>query len=369
MNISGFVRHLLVTLAVSAIASAVAVAQVTPAAGYTPPDDTPKYNVGATIFGDYTYVDSPTSKDADGNLIHPSSFNISRAYINFTGNLNHIFAFRITPDVSRETNSTPSLSGSQLFRIKYAYLQVNLDDWATKGSWVRAGVTQTPYTDYTEGIYRYRFQGSIFAERTTGLVSSDAGISGHYNFNGNYGDVHAGFYNGEGYAKAETNNEKAFMVRGTVRPLPLGGPFLKGLRLTGFVDEDHYVQGAKRERTIGQVTYEHPLVNAGLDVLRAKDRTSATKSQVSAKGWSIWVTPKLGTSGWEALVRHDDYLPNDAIHSQKQKRDIDGIAYWVPNLGSKAVAVLVDRDSLKRSGLTPAAPNATNYEVKMLVSF
>lgn len=30
-------------------------AQVTPAAGYTPPDDTPAFKIGATIFGDYTY--------------------------------------------------------------------------------------------------------------------------------------------------------------------------------------------------------------------------------------------------------------------------------------------------------------------------
>jgi hypothetical protein len=255
------------------------------------------------------------------------------------------------------------------FAVKYAYAQLNLDDWATKGSWARIGVQQTPYTDYTEGIYRYRFQGTIFAERTTGLPSSDAGLSGHYNFAGNYGDIHAGFYNGEGYAKAEANNEKAFMVRGSVRPFPLGGVLLKGLRLTAFIDEDHYVEDAKRERTIGQITYEHPLVNAGFDLLRAKDRTSATKPQISAKGWSLWVTPKLGTKGWEALIRHDDYLPNDAIHSQKQKRDIDGIAYWVQNLTGKSAAILFDRDSLKRTGLTPAAPNTTNYEVKMLISF
>jgi hypothetical protein len=369
MNIRVYVTRLFVTVATAAVLSSAAFAQVTPAAGFTPPDDTPKFNIGATIFGDYTYVDSPTVKDADGNVVHSSTFQITRAYINVTGNLNHIFAFRITPDVSRETSTTPSLSGSQLFRLKYAYLQANLDDWLTKGSWVRAGVQQTPYTDYTEGIYRYRFQGTIFAERTVGLPSSDAGFSGHYNFAGNYGDVHAGFYNGEGYTKAETNNEKAFMIRGTVRPLPLGGVFLKGLRLTAFVDEDHYVEGAKREREIGQITYEHPLVNAGLDVLRAKDRTSATKSQVNAKGWSFWVTPKLGTTGWEALIRHDNYIPNDAINSQKQKRDIDGIAYWVPNLSGKAVAILLDRDTLKRTGLTPAVPNTTNYEVKMLVNF
>src|SRR4051795_6116843 len=64
-----------------------AFAQVTPAAGYTPPDDTPKISVGATIFGDYTYVESPKTKDADGNAINASSINITRAYINVTGNL------------------------------------------------------------------------------------------------------------------------------------------------------------------------------------------------------------------------------------------------------------------------------------------
>jgi hypothetical protein len=261
------------------------------------------------------------------------------------------------------------VSGSQLFRLKYAYAQLNLDDWATKGSWARFGVQQTPYVDYTEGIYRYRFQGSIFGERVGLISSSDAGISGHYNFAGNYGDVHAGYYNGENYNKAEVNNQKGFMVRGTVRPMPLGGVLLKGLRVTGFLVEDHYVSSAKRERMIGQLTYEHPLFNAGLDVLRAKDRTSVTKAQVNSKGWSMWVTPKLGTTGWEALIRHDEFIPNDAINSQKQKRDIDGIAYWVPNLSGKTAAILFDRDSLKRSGLTPAVPNTTNYEVKMLISF
>ena len=120
---------------------------------------------------------------------------------------------------------------------------------------------------------------------------------------------------------------------------------------------------------IGQVTYEHPLVNAGFDVVRAKDQTSATKTQIDSKGWAVWVTPKFGTTGWEALIRHDNYTPNQSIRSQKQKRDIDGIAYWFPNTGSKAMAVLLDRDSLKRTNLSPSVPNTTNYEIKMLVNF
>src|ERR1700682_5234502 len=271
MSNRGFVTRFLATAVATAALATVTFAQVTPAAGYTPPDDTPKFSIGATIFSDYTYVSSPKATDADGNSIHSSSFNVTRAYINVTGNLNHWLAFRITPDVARETSTPASLSGSQLFRLKYAFAQFNLDDWATKGSWLRLGVQQTPYVDYTEGIYRYRFQGTIFPEREGFLSSADAGFSGHYNFPGNYGDLHVGFYNGENYNKAETNNQKAVQIRGTVRPLPLGG-ILKGLRVTGFLNDDHFAAGDKRQRAIGQITFESSFVNAGFDAPRTKDR-------------------------------------------------------------------------------------------------
>lgn len=360
---------LFAAIAIALLAATTMTAQVTPAAGYTPPDDTPKFNIGATIFGDYTYQDSPEVRDANNNLIHPSSFNVSRAYINVTGNLNHRIAFRITPDVSRETGSGSSLSGSQTFRLKYAYAQLNLDDWTTHGSWVRFGVQQTPLIDYTEGIYRYRFQGQVFIERIGLLTSSDAGLSGHYNFAGNYGDLHAGFYNGEGYSRAEANDEKAFQIRASVRPFPLGGPYLKGLRVTGFVDEDHVVASAPRRRFDGQVTYEHPWVNAGLDVVRAKDQANSKAAEIDGKGWGLWVTPRFGTTGFEALLRHDDYTPNDNVSSQKQKRNIVGVAYWVPNLQRVTAALLLDRDSLERTGLTPALPRTTNYGIKMLINF
>jgi hypothetical protein len=54
------------TLALAAgVASATA--QVTPAAGYVPPDDTPAIKVGAVIFTDYTVQQKPKIKDADNN--------------------------------------------------------------------------------------------------------------------------------------------------------------------------------------------------------------------------------------------------------------------------------------------------------------
>src|SRR4051812_36726862 len=78
-------------------------AQVTPAAGFTPPDDTPSIRVGATLFTDYTVVENPKVKDADGNEVTANAFNVGRAYINVTGNISHLVAFRITPDITRET--------------------------------------------------------------------------------------------------------------------------------------------------------------------------------------------------------------------------------------------------------------------------
>jgi hypothetical protein len=342
------------------------VAQVTPAAGVTPPDDKPSFKVGSTIFGDYTYIDSPKVTDADGNSIHSSSFNVSRAYINVTGNLNHLVAFRVTPDISRETGAGSSLAGSYTFRLKYAYAQLNLDDWAPKGSWVRFGLQQTPLLDYEEGIYRYRFQGSIFVEREGFLTSSDNGLSGHYSLPGNYGDIHGGYYNGEGYSKAETNNEKAFQIRGSLRPFPLGGA-LKGLRFTGFMDDDQYLANAKRSRMVGQVTFEHPRVNIGADYLQAKDQTSETKPELTGKGYSVWATPKLA-KGWELLLRHDEMKPDENA-SQKRKRNIVGVAYWLPNLERVTTAVLLDYDSLKIENVTPAKPDDTRYGLKFLINF
>ena len=366
------IKRFISTAAITAALASAALAQVTPAAGVTPPDDTPKFNIGAVIFADYTYQQSPEVTDADGERIHPTAFTASRAYINVTGNLNHRISFRITPDVSRETGSGASLAGSQIFRLKYAFGQYSLDDWtaSSKGNWVRLGLQQTPFIDYTEGIYRYRFQGTTFVERTGLISSSDTGLSGHYNFPGNYGDVHAGFYNGETYSRAETNNQKAFQVRGSLRPFPLGGVYLKGLRVSAFLVDDHYAQNDKRQRTYGQVTYEHPWINAGFDVVKATDKTSRVAPEIDSKGWSVWATPKLGlNSGWELLLRHDEFTPNDHVSSQKQKRDIEGIAYWFKNIARVNTALMLDRDSLERTGITPAPPNTTLYALKLLITF
>src|SRR5690348_8815194 len=118
---------LLVVVIAATLWAGRASAQVTPAAGYTAPDDTPTVKVGGTLFMDYTYTDEPTTTDVDGNVIHPSAFDVKRGYINVTGSINHIVGFRITPDIVREKTSGGNLDGSLTFRLKYAYGQFSLD--------------------------------------------------------------------------------------------------------------------------------------------------------------------------------------------------------------------------------------------------
>jgi len=372
------VRLCFLILLMSAFAPTVS-AQITPAAGYTPPDDTPSIKVGAVIYTDWTYQTSPEITDSDGNAVHTSSFNVTRAYINITGNINHIVAFRITPDVVRESGlltlppqvppNSPTISNDSLvFRIKYAFAQFNLDDWMEKGSWVRLGIQQTPLIDYEESIYRYRFQGTTFTEREGFYNSADAGASFHYNFPRAYGEVHVGVFDGEGYTRPEVNDEKAIEIRGTVRPFASGNPMLRGLRVTGFYFGDHYVKNAERTRAVFQTTYESTYVNAGYDYINAHDQPSITRPDVPASGWSFWVTPRTKI-GWEALIRYDHLTPNTTLEAQVRHRTIVGGAYWFPHQGNVQAALMLDYDGQTFDNFTPSLQTQGRLAIHGLIQF
>ena len=222
-----------------ALTTARAAAQTAPAAQKTSPDETPSIKVGALIFTDYTTQLQRKTIDADGNAVTFSSFNVGRSYINLTGSISHLVSFRLTQDVTRESGTGGSLNGSYTFRLKYAFAQLNLEDWMRRGSWLRLGIQQTPWIEFIESVYRYRFQSQAFPEREGFIFSSDAGAVFHSILPSDHGDFQAGIYNGEGYQHAEVNAQKAFMVRGTLRPLPRQR-VLRGLRLTGFWNRDAY---------------------------------------------------------------------------------------------------------------------------------
>jgi hypothetical protein len=356
----------------------------------TPPSDTPSINLGTTIYTDYTFQKSPKVTDAAGNTVSSNAFNVSRAYINVLGNISHVVQFRVTPDITRESSTVPALSGSLVFRIKYTFLQLNLDDWTGnfKGSWVRMGIQQTPIIDWLEGIYRYRFQGTTFIEREqTGtpfkqLSSSDAGFSFHTNLPNNYGDVHFGVYNGEGYVAAEPNNLKSFQIRGTFRPFGRGSLAARGWRVTGFYDNDNVLKNAERDRAIFDTTYEHKRFNAGFDYLDAKDQAVANAvigSVTHSHGWAFWATPffKEKGHGWEALIRYDDFVPNAATvgtdgSTPHKQRTIAGLAYWFPHPGGPQTAALMlnlDRVHFTASPNTGGTATVTKIMISALINY
>jgi hypothetical protein len=291
-------------------------------------EDAASVKVGASIFADY--VRSSQS----------SEFDVTRAYINVNATINKIFSARVTPDLTRETGPGSSLNGSLNLRLKFAYAQAELN-----GSWIRAGLIPLLWTDYEEQFYRYRFQGQLFVDREGYVGTADYGVAGRYQFPHDYGDVAAGVFNGEGFAHAEVNDQKAVMLRASVQPV-------KGLHLAAFYDDDNYSAGQARDRAVAQVAYEHPRVTAAVDFLSANDRG------VKAHGTSIWATPKLSHS-WELLLRRDELSAEE-----HQTRDIEGIAYWVPLKGAVSAAVMLDRDDTRGAG-----PRITNYGVKLMVSF
>lgn len=342
-------------------------AQVTPAAGYPPPDDTPSIRIGTTIFADYTVQQQPKITDADGNRVTLTQFQVQRAYLNVTGNISHSIAFRVTPDITRETGTGSSLSGSYTFRLKYAYAQWNLDDHMEKGSFARFGMQQNPYFDFFEAVYRYRFQGTIFAEREAYQSSADVGAAFRYNLPQDYGDIQAGFFNGENYNRPEVNDQKAFMIRGTFRPLHVH-PVLRGFRVTGFRNRDAYVKNADRVRTLFAATFEHPWVNAAFEYQTTRDQTSATHNAIEGRGWSVFVTPKHA-SGWEGLLRFDHTVPDNAQNREVRDRTIAGIAYWFPVQGNVATALMFDVDNATFDGFSPAPPTQRRFAIHAYVNF
>jgi len=385
MTVSRATLRVLACLAVTACLSRgqASLAQVTPAAGYTPPDDTPSIKIGVTIFTDYTYLKEPIMTDSDGNKINNASFDVSRAYINVTGNISHNVSFRVTPDISRLTttsslggvvppgetvSASTSLDGSLTYRLKYAYGQFNLDDKWSKGSWARLGVHHTPYVDWEEGVYRYRFQGQIAVERDGFISSSDFGLSTHYNLPGNFGDLHVGYYNGDTYKSSDPNDQKAIEVRGSFRPMPMAG-MLKGLRVTAFYDGDNYMQGDARRRFIYAATFEHKYVNAGYEHFDTADQTKASAGELKAHGYSIWATPR-STKGWEGLLRYDYYSdPNTLSKTAAKLRKIAGVAYWFHTQQAPATAALLADYENVVFDTALAKPDEKRYALHALFNF
>lgn len=340
-----------------------AAAGQTPVAVSTTPETT---RVGVTLFADYTLTETPKVTDANGNAVTSSAFNLTRTYINVSGSITPRISFRLTPDMVRNTDASGSLSGSLVVRLKYAFAQMRVGNDTV----IRLGLQPTPLIDGQESVYRYRFQGTMFVEREGGLSSSDLGLTVMQPLPSGFGDVHAGVYNGEGYTKGEVNDQKAFMVRATVKPLR-NHTTLKGLRLMGYYHADNYVKSAPRTRAAASAMFEHTRFNAGVDFIQRVDQPTPASSEATGRGVSFFVTPFFQEkgNGLEGLLRFDSFDP-DVDVTGKRNRLIAGLAYWFPKEGSGTAALLAHMEQVRMSALsTSMRTTERRYTLNMLITF
>src|SRR2546430_2029066 len=126
---------LLVSLATSAAAQTPQPA-VPPAKAEQPPPPPPQFPQVKLGMVSYLQYDAEL-KNRDGF----NAFDITRGYININAALSPNIKFRFTPDIRRITDG--SLAGSLTLRVKYGFLE--FDNVLGAKSWVRLGVSQTPW--------------------------------------------------------------------------------------------------------------------------------------------------------------------------------------------------------------------------------
>jgi hypothetical protein len=253
-----------------------------------------------------------------------NAFDLTRGYINVNGQLSRNVRFRVTPDVRRATDST--LSGTLVFRVKYAFLE--LDNVTGARSWVRFGAHQTPWLDFEESINRYRVQGTMFSERESLIPGSSDFGAGIFTPLGKYIDVQAGVYNGEGYSQTDANKFKSAQARVTVRPFA-GRGIANGFRLSGFYNKGWYAADRPRDLGIVMGSFEHTHLVMTLQYLKATENPNALAPRdIDRSGSSGFVEVRQGMAGWAALARVDALDPDESLTDNAQRRVIAGGAYW-----------------------------------------
>lgn len=299
---------------------------------------TPTVTVSGLVYAQYQYLASDT-------LDHYNAFDVTRAYLTAQGVFPHGVAARITGDVFRAAD------GSIDYRLKYAYFQWRPTDKAPVD--FRFGQTQTPWLDWQEGMYVYRFEGTMPMERAGYITSSDLGLAMDFfskdqAFNGS-----VGVYNGEGYHGAESGQHKDVEARASLRLLPsdLAGP-RGGLRVSGYAGIGATdPAGLARQRYIGQLSYASNMFTVAGEFGATRDGGAGTTSDVDGRVISGWGWLSLPGSPASVLLRVDHVDPNTSAGDDASTRFIGGLGYVLtPN-----IRLLADVDAVSYQAATLTA--------------
>jgi hypothetical protein len=190
------------------------------------------FKFGTTIYSEWN------NRTTD-NVGSTNQFNVNRAYITLTKDVNDWLGMNITTDLFSSVDPADIRDGFQV-RLKYAYANISLF-----GTTTQVGMIPTPSDAYDSAIWPYRVQGNNFWDGQGIEPTSDLGVSvqgpiGGYMdadylkyaakpFAGKWGGYYVGLYNGGGFNNTEANGNKVVSGLVYVRPLPMM-PILKGLQ-------------------------------------------------------------------------------------------------------------------------------------------
>lgn len=307
--------------------------------------------VGGVIHAQYLYQFGDTAA-------HGNNFDVTRAYVNVTGDLGHHVGMRITSDLRRVED------GSLDLRLKYAYAT-----WTPAGGPItlKLGQMQTPWLDYEETVWDYRMQGTTVLDRAGYLTSSDFGIGADGSWNGDAVTAQAGLYNGEGYNAAPGDRRKDVAGRVSVRIVPTDdNSRTGGLRLAALGHYGTPTGGGVRQRVVGMLSYRSTLFTLAAEAGLTRDRLdapaepsvpdSATRNGRILSAFGVLRLPGRPIS---VIARVDDVDPDTHAGNNRQTRLIGGVAWQV----SPALRLLADVDHLIYEGGVPSpAAQATRTQ-------
>jgi hypothetical protein len=301
--------------------------------------------VSGVVYTHYQYLLSDTAG-------HGNGFDVNRAYINVRGTFPRDISSRVTVDVFREAG------GSLAYRLKYAFVQ-----WSPPGGIVapKLGMIQTPWVEWEESLWGYRFQGTVALDRAGYLTSADLGAALDFSAGNQVVNGSLALMNGEGYTRPESGAGKDVGLRVSARLLGSDdvGP-QGGLRISGYGGLGRLTTGGARNRWLGMVSYKSQLMTLAGEFAQVRD--------ADVDGQVVSTLAVLNIPGSAAaLVGRLDRVDSDTdIEDNAFTRIITGASYrFSPN-----VRLLADVDLVNyQQEILPAATEATRERLLFQVEF
>jgi hypothetical protein len=291
-----------------------------------------------------------------------NQFEFDRIYFIFRSQLTDRVSLRYTMEGARRDPEGD-------FDIATKHFFIEVAKFPFDSSRVVAGLADLPWVPYEEGIWGYRFQGTVFPDREGYLTSTDLGASWKVDLPDKRGDLHLSFVNGEGWTKPEAGKYKDVHLRFTLSPFRSG--WAKGIFLGAFGSLGNY-DGVPlglpndRRRAILQGGYRGKHLRFMGSYLWASDPVTQLLSRhpslvaragqlAQARGLSVFTVVNLGMFSdagekWELIARYDRLDPDRLLPDNEHQRWIFGPSYrwnrYVQTL-LDFEQVLVDAGSLR----------------------